>query len=102
MFIVQVHVKVKGNDVDQFIFASHENAVASLQEDGIVRFDVLQDIEDPQKFLLSEVYRDDGAQLEHKNTQHYKKWKEKVAGMMAEPRRSVKYKNIFPDNNLDW
>ena len=102
MYIVQVYVKVKENDVNPFIFASYENAVNSLQEDGIVRFDVLQDIADPQKFLLTEVYRDDEAPLEHKNTPHYKKWKETVAGMMAEPRRSVKYKNIFPDNYIDW
>ena len=102
MYIVQVYVKVKENDVNQFIFASCENAVNSLQEDGIVRFDVLQNIDEPQKFLLTEVYRDDEAPLEHKNTTHYKKWKETVAEMMAEPRCSVKYKNIFPDNNLDW
>ena len=102
MYIVQVYVKVKEKDVDQFIFASHENAVDSLQEDGIVRFDVLQDIEDPRKFQLTEVYKDEEDPLEHKKTPHYKIWKETVAGMMAEPRRSVKYRNIFPDNNMDW
>jgi len=102
VYIVQVYVKVKENDVDQFIFASHENAVNSIQEDGIVRFDVLQDTEEPRKFMLTEVYKDEEAPLEHKNTPHYKRWKETVAGMMAEPRHSVKYRNIFPDNNLDW
>jgi quinol monooxygenase YgiN len=101
VYIVQVYVKVKENYVNPFIIASHENAVESLQEDGIVRFDVLQDIEEPRKFLLTEVYKDEKAPLEHKNTTHYKKWKGTVAEMMAEPRRSVKYRNIYPDNNLD-
>ena len=102
MYIVQVYVKVKENDVDQFIFASYENAENSLKEDGVVRFDILQNIEKPQKFLLIEVYKNEEAPLEHKNTLHYKKWKEAVAGMMAEPRCSVKYRNIFPDTNMDW
>jgi len=100
--IVQVHVKVKKNDVNLFIAASQENAVNSLREDGVVRFDILQDIEDPQKFLLTEVYIDEKAPLEHKKSPHYKKWKEIVAEMMAEPRHSVKYRNIFPDNDIDW
>jgi len=102
VYIVQVYVKVKENNVDLFISASYENAVNSLQEDGIIRFDVLQDIKEPQKFLLTEVYKNEEAPLEHKNTLHYKKWKKTVAGMMAEPRCSVKYRNIFPDNNIDW
>jgi len=102
VYIVQVYVKVKDNDVNPFILATHENAVNSLKEDGIVRFDVLQDIEEPRKFLLTEVYKDEEAPLEHKNTAHYKKWKETVAEMMDEPRRSVKYQNIYPENNLDW
>jgi quinol monooxygenase YgiN len=102
VYIVQVYVKVKENDVNLFIIASHENAVKSLQEDGIVRFDVLQDIEDSRKFLLTEVYKDEKAPLKHKKTPHCKKWKETVAEMMAEPRHSVKYRNIYPDNNMDW
>lgn len=101
VYIVQVYVKVKENDVNQFINASRENAENSLREDGIVRFDVLQDIEDPQKFLLTEVYKDEKAPLEHKKSPHYKKWKETVAEMMAEPRHSVKYRNIYPVNNMD-
>ena len=102
MYIVQVYVKVKKNDLNPFISATHENAVNSLHEDGIVRFDVLQDIERPQKFLLTEVYKDEEAPSKHKNTPHHKKWKETVAGMMAEPRRSVKYQNIYPDKNINW
>ncbi len=102
MYIVQVYVKVKENDVNQFIIASQENAENSLKEDGIARFDVLQDIEDPKNFLLTEVYKNEEAPFEHKKSSHYKKWKETVAGMMAEPRYSVKYRNIFPDNMIDW
>ena len=97
MYIVQVHVKVKEKHIDPFISATLENADNSLMEDGFIRFDVLQDIEEPQKFLLSEVYLDKQAPLEHKKTRHYKKWKTTVAEMMVEPRFSVKYRNIYPD-----
>ena len=67
MYIVQVYVKVKESEVKSFIIASNENAVNSLQEDGIVRFDVMQEIEEPQRFLLTEVYKDEQAPLDHKN-----------------------------------
>lgn len=97
MYIVQVYVKVKENDIDAFIKITRENAENSLGEDGVIRFDVLQDIEEPQKFLLTEIYKDTEAPSEHKKTPHYKKWKTTVEEMMAEPRFSVKYRYIFPD-----
>lgn len=96
MFIVHVHVHVKAESVDAFHQASLENAKNSVQEPGIGRFDVLQQQDDPRRFVLVEVYRDTAAAAAHKETAHYATWRDAVADMMAEPRFSVKYANCFP------
>jgi len=96
MLIVQVHVVVKEEFIAAFKEASLENARQSVQEPGIARFDVLQQADDPARFLLIEVYRGDEAAARHKETAHYATWRGTVATMMAEPRKSVKYSSIFP------
>jgi len=96
MLIVHVHVHVKPECVEAFKAASEENARHSVQEPGIARFDVLQRPDDPTRFVLTEVYRTPEAPAAHKETAHYAKWRDAVAGMMAEPRSSVKYANVFP------
>jgi quinol monooxygenase YgiN len=98
MLIVHVHVHVKPESVEAFRRATVENARNSVQEPGIARFDVLQQTDDPTRFVLVEVYRTPEAPARHKETDHYKAWRDVVAGMMAEPRTSVKYTNVFPDN----
>lgn len=99
MFIVHVFVHVKPDQVERFKTASIENAQHSIQEPGIARFDILQQKDDPNRFLLVEVYRTEGDPARHKETKHYKKWRDTVADMMAEPRRSIKYDNTFPNDN---
>jgi len=96
MLIVLVHIKVKPEFVEKFKQTCIENAKASIQEQGIARFDVIQQQDDPNNFVLVEVYRSVEATAAHKETEHYKKWRDTVADMMAEPRFSVKYTNIFP------
>ena len=96
MIIVHVHVHVKSEYVDEFIAATVENASNSLQEHGVARFDVVQQVDDPTRFVLVEVYRTAEVPARHKETAHYKTWRETVADMMAEPRRGVKYDNLFP------
>jgi len=96
MLIVHVHVHVKPEFVDAFRELSVENARHSVREAGITRFDVIQQVDDPTRFLLMEVYRSADAPAAHKETAHYGKWRDKVAAMMAEPRASVKYSNVFP------
>ncbi len=98
MLIVQVHVHVKPEYVDAFVAATLENAQHSIQEPGIARFDVLQQADDPTRFILVEVYRTADDPARHKETAHYAKWRDTVAVMMAEPRSSVKYLNIFPED----
>ena len=97
MFIVHVSVHVRSEDIAAFKDATLENARNSIQEPGVARFDVMQQPDDPTRFLLVEVYRTPDDPARHKETLHYKKWRDTVAQMMAEPRTSVKYSNGFPD-----
>ena len=97
MLVVHVHVHVKPDQVEAFRQASLENARDSIQEQGIARFDVIQQQDDPTRFVLVEVYRTADDPARHKDTAHYKKWRDTVADLMAEPRSSVKYGNVFPD-----
>jgi (4S)-4-hydroxy-5-phosphonooxypentane-2,3-dione isomerase len=98
MLIVHVHVHVKPESIEAFREASLENARNSVQEPGIARFDVLQESDDPARFVLTEVYRTPHAPAQHKNTAHYQAWRDTVASMMAEPRTSVQFRNVFPDD----
>ncbi|MFM8370024.1 MAG: putative quinol monooxygenase [Chloroflexota bacterium] len=99
MNIVLVHVHVKPEFVDAFKQASLENASNSVKEEGIARFDVIQQVDDPTRFILVEVYKTAEAQSAHKETAHYLKWRDTVADMMAEPRQGVKYGNVFPEDS---
>jgi quinol monooxygenase YgiN len=97
LYIVHVHVRVKPEYVGAFKTATIENARNSIQEPGIARFDVIQEQEDPTRFVLVEVYLNPEAAAAHKTTGHYAAWRDAVADMMAEPRNGIKYTNIFPD-----
>ena len=97
MLIVHVFVHVKPESVDAFAAATLENARHSIREPGIVRFDVVQQEDDPTRFLLIEIYRTPADPARHKETAHYAAWRDAVEPMMAEPRRSVKYGALFPE-----
>ncbi|MEP7000464.1 MAG: putative quinol monooxygenase [bacterium] len=96
MIIVHVFVHVKPDAVDAFKTASLENARNSVAEPGVVRFDVIQQDDDPTQFVLLEIYRTPADPASHKETAHYATWRDTVAPMMAEPRRGVKYRALFP------
>lgn len=96
MLIVHVHVSVKAECVADFKTATLLNAQASLQEPGVLRFDVVQQQDDSTRFVLVEVYRDATAAAAHKETKHYPIWRDAVAPMMAAPRTSIKFSNVFP------
>lgn len=99
MLIAIIHVQVKSEFIEPFKQATLANARASLKEPGVVRFDVVQQQEDPARFVFVEVYRDAAAVAAHKETAHYPVWRDTVAPMMAEPRTRVEYKNVFPDDD---
>lgn len=96
MLVVHVHVQVKPECVDAFREATIANASASVREPGIARFDVVQQADEPTRFVLVEVYRDVHAPAAHKETGHYQTWRDTVADMMAAPRTSVRFTNLFP------
>jgi quinol monooxygenase YgiN len=98
LLVVHVACRVKPESVDAFREATLVNARASVQEAGIARFDVQQDREDPTRFVLVEIYRNAEAPAAHKETAHYKAWRDTVADMMAEPRSSRKFVNLYPDD----
>ncbi|MEO8212560.1 MAG: putative quinol monooxygenase [Myxococcales bacterium] len=98
LLVVQVAVHVKPDAVEAFRAATLENARASVREPGVARFDVVQDRDDPTRFVLIEVYRTAEAPDAHKATAHYLKWRDTVATMMAEPRTSRKFTNVFPED----
>ena len=91
VLIVHVFVHVKEEAVEAFKAASLENAQESRQEPGVARFDLFQQHDDPTRFLLIEAYRTPDDPARHKETAHYRKWRDTVADMMAEPRKSIKY-----------
>jgi (4S)-4-hydroxy-5-phosphonooxypentane-2,3-dione isomerase len=101
LLIVHVDVAVVPEQLDAFLAATQENAVASREEPGIVRFDVLSDRADPAHVLLVEIYRDEAAAAAHKDTAHYQRWRDTVAAMMARPREATRYINTSPDDS-DW
>ena len=101
MLVVHVQVQVKPDCVEAFLAATLENAWHSVREPGIARFDVVQQADDPTRFVLVEAYRDAAAPSAHKETAHYAIWRDTVAPMMASPRSSVKYGNVFPADS-DW
>ena len=94
MLIIHVHVQVKPDQIEAFNAASLTNAAQSIQEPGITCFDVLQDLSDPTRFLLIEIYKTPEDPAKHKDTAHYKSWRDTVENMMAEPRTSVKYRAV--------
>ena len=99
MLVVHVHVHTKPESVEAFKAATLANARESLKEPGIARFDVVQHKDDPTRFVLVEVYCNEQAPAAHKQTRHYEAWRDTVAPLMAEPRSSVKFTNVFPDDN---
>ena len=102
MIAVCVYVHVKPDSREAFIEASLENARNSIQEPGNLRFDVIQQIDDPNRFLLYEVYRDEAGMKAHKQTAHYARWRDAVAPWMAEQRRGVPHVGLFPETEDEW
>ncbi len=97
MLVVHVHVRVKPDCIEAFKEITTENARNSIKEPGIARFDVVQQVDDPTRFVLVEVYRNVEATAAHKATAHYAAWRDRMESLMAEPRFSVKFANVFPD-----
>ena len=101
LLIVHVDIEVVPEQLDAFLAATAENAAASRNEPGVVRFDVLSDRTDPNHVVLVEIYRDEAATAAHKETAHYATWRDTVAPMMARPRQAARFVNTSPGDQ-DW
>ena len=97
MLVVHVFVHVKPGQAEAFEAATLENAKNSVMEPGVARFNIIRWQDNPARFVLIEVYRTSEDPGRHKETAHYQKWRDAVESMMAAPRSSVKYANVFPD-----
>lgn len=102
MFVVCIHVHVKSEHREAFVEATLENAVHTVQEPGNLRFDVNQQADDPDRFLLYEVYGSEEGMKAHKATAHYAKWRQTVEDWMAQPRRGVVHSSLFPQSKRQW
>ncbi len=102
MHVAIVYVHVKPEHREAFIQASLENARNTVREPGALRFDVLQQADDPNGFVLYEVYVDESGAGAHKETPHYARWRDAVQPWMAEPRQGVKYNSLFPSAPEQW
>jgi autoinducer 2-degrading protein len=102
MIVTCVHVHVKPEAIDLFIEATIANHKQSVKEPGNLRFDFVQEAEDPDRFMIYEAYESDEAVAAHKKTPHYLEWRDKVAEWMAEPRKGVKYNIIEPKDRSQW
>jgi len=99
MYVTIVHVHVKPEHVADFIDSIRSNHEGSVREPGNLRFDILQSVDDPTRFIAYEAYRDEESARAHKETQHYLEWRDKVADWMVEPRQGVRYNGLFPDGD---
>jgi (4S)-4-hydroxy-5-phosphonooxypentane-2,3-dione isomerase len=99
MLVVHVQVQVLPEQVEAFIAATKKNAAESLKEPGVARFDVVQQADDPTRFVLVEAYRTADAPAQHKETAHYAAWRDAVAPMMASARTSVKFRSLCPEES---
>jgi len=95
MFVVIVQPHIKQEMIQSFIEATLDNAANSNLEPGIERFDFFQQEGDPSRFALIEVYRSEDAPEKHRDTAHYKRWRDRVESMLVEPRTKVTYKIIY-------
>jgi (4S)-4-hydroxy-5-phosphonooxypentane-2,3-dione isomerase len=102
MLVVCVYIHVRPEQREAFVRASAENARNTIEEPGNLRFDVLQQADDPNRFVLYEVYCDESGAKAHKATPHYARWAEAVAPWMAELRQSVTYESLFPEKSEQW
>ena len=102
MVVYCVYIKVKPDTVTRFIEATTANHCESVKEPGNLRFDLIQQADDPNQFMLYEAYESETAATLHKTTSHYLRWRDAVTDFMAEPRRGVKYNIIEPKDRSGW
>ncbi len=102
MIVTCVYINVKPDSVNSFINATIANHIESVKEPGNLRFDLIQQADDLNRFMIYEAYESEEAAAAHKNRDHYLKWRDIVKDFMAEPRQGVKYNIIAPKERGKW
>jgi (4S)-4-hydroxy-5-phosphonooxypentane-2,3-dione isomerase len=102
MIVTCVYVNVKPDAVDRFINETIINHRKSVKEPGNLRFDFIQQTDNPCSFMIYEAYESEEAARDHKSTAHYLVWRDNVADYMAAPRQGIKYKIIEPSDRSRW
>lgn len=95
MVVTIVKIHVKQDDIEGFIQATKLNHQGSIKESGNIRFDIIQQEDDPSRFVLYEAFKSKNDITKHKETAHYKQWRKTVDAMMAETRSAVVYSGLF-------
>ena len=98
LFVVHIQIRVLPQHIEAFRTATVANATESRKEQGIARFDLVQDREDPTRFVLVEAYRSEQATVAHKATAHYEAWRVAVEPMLAEPRTRRFFDACYPES----
>ena len=94
MYIVLVHSRIQAEQVERFREATIQNAEASRREEGCVRFDVIQQADDPSRFTFIEVFKSEADGIAHRESSHFTKWIEEAVPLMVEPRTRVVYRDV--------
>ena len=102
MIVTCVYIVVKPEAITSFIKATIENHNESVKEPGNLRFDIIQQSDDPARFMLYEAYESEQASADHKTTSHYIRWRDTVGDYMSEPRKGIKYMIIEPRDKTRW
>lgn len=102
MIVTCVYVHVKTEGINAFIEATISNHKESVKEPGNLRFDIIQQADDPSRFMIYEAYESEEAAANHKNTAHYLNWRDAVKDLMAEPRQGIRYNIIQPSDRTKW
>jgi autoinducer 2-degrading protein len=89
MFVLQVNIRIKQENVEAFMKKALENAREARKEPGCRQFDVLVDPKDSARVMLYEVYDDERAFEAHQQTPHFKKYVAEAVPLLASRERQV-------------
>ncbi len=89
-----VHIQVKEDKIKEFKEVFNVNIEGTRNEPGNIRFDLLQDFDDPKKFVVYEVYDSEESLHEHRKTKHYKQTVERLEDIMEGPRHKDIYHGV--------
>src|SRR5215475_6131882 len=102
MLAMLVKVRVKPEARERFLKAIEVDALGSERDEpGCMRFNVLQDNEDPNVYYFYEVYRDEAALEAHRAAPHYAVWRA-AADTLDGPTQATRCRTVFPAADGYW